>query len=257
MAMRRAFLVLAMIAASAGRAVADDNPPWVRIEAAKAAAARTGKPIVFFVATDLAPGATTLVASLDRMFGARSLRPRWPDFHWVKVADLKTMDHVRANAVNEVIVTDPDLNELFRGVVASVPDAEKALDQALKKYAPRPIPYKTYGPGTFKESSGKPLILIFADLGKNSLATLNALEQPMLAKLTERCDFVRFHSKQDAEAVKRWKVVSAPTIIVLDTAKEEGYGAVVERTSGKKSPPELKAFLLRALKPYEKPADAR
>ena len=255
MPMRTAGLSLLLIATTAWAVVPDDNPPWVRIEVAQRMSAQTGRPIVFFVATDLAPGATTLVASLDRVFGARSIRPRWNEFHWVKVADLKSMDRVLANAVNEVIVTDPDLNELYRGVITSVPTAEAALDAALKKYAPYPIPYKTYSPATFKAASGKPLILVFADDGKNSQAVLTAFEQPMLAKYTAKCDFARFDVKRDAEAVKQWKVVSAPTIIVLDTTKEEGYGALAERTSGKKTPPELKTLLLRALKAYEKAQD--
>lgn len=254
MRMRTTAFFLAMMSATA---VADDNPPWMRMDVAQRASAQSGKPIVFFVATDLAPGATTLVASLDRVFGARSIRPRWNDFHWVKVADLKTMDHVKANAVNEVIITDPDLNELHRVVITSVPTAEAALDAAVKKYAPYPIPYKAYKAGTFKETSGKPLILVFADGGKDSLAVLSAFEHPMLAKITAKCDFARFDFKQDVEAAKQWKVVSAPTIIVLDTAKDEGLNAVVDRTNGKKTPPELKSLLLKALKPYEKPDTAR
>lgn len=242
----------ALVLAFGATALADDNPPWMRMDVAQRAAGLSGKPIVFFVATDLAPGATTLVASLDRVFGARSIRPRWNDFHWVKVADLKSMDHVKANAVNEVIVTDPDLNELHRTVITSVPTAEAALEAALKKYAPYPIPYKTYKAGTFKETSGKPLILVFVDGGKDSLALLTALEQPMLAKFTAKCDFARFDFKRDAEDAKTWKVVSAPTILVLDPSKDEGLNAITERTNGKKTPPELKALIVRALKPYEK-----
>ena len=237
--------------ASAGT---DDNPPWARFEVATGLAGLSGKPILFFVSTDLAPGATTLAGGLDRMFGSRLLRPRWGEFHWVKVADLKTMDMVKANVVNEMIITDSDLSELFRGVVATGPEAEKGMNAALKKYAPRPIPYKTYDAGTFKQSTGKPLILVFADTSKDSVAVLTALEQPMLAKVTEKCDFARFTFSKDDEGVKKWNVVSAPTIIILDTSKEEGLKAVAERAPGKKSPPEIKALILRALKACDKAA---
>lgn len=247
--------VLAAFAGLFGATVGtDDNPPWARFEVAARQAGLSGKPILFFVSTDLAPGATTLDGGLDRMFGARTLRPRWDQFNWVKVADLKTMDRVKANVVNEMIITDPDLNELFRGVVRTAPDAEKGMNEALKKYASRPVPYMTYDNDTFKRSMGKPLILVFADLGKDSMALLTALEQPMLARYTEQCDFVRFAFTKDAESVKQWNVVSAPTIIVLDTSKEEGRKAIFERVSGKKTSAELKALILRALKMCDKAA---
>ena len=255
MAARALAAVLGLAWATAASAGADDNPPWARFEVATAQAGLSGKPILFFVSTDLAPGATALAGGLDRMFGARILRPRWDEFHWVKVADLKTMDLVKANVVNELIITDADLNELFRGVVKTGPEAEKGINDALKKWVGRPIPYKTYDAGTFKQSTGKPLILVFADGAKDSVALLTALEQPMLAKLTEKCDFARYTFAKDAEGVKRWNVVSAPTIIVLDTSKEEGQKAVSERVSGKKSPPEIKALILRALKKCEKAVD--
>ena len=251
----RALATLAFLAwTTAASAVVDDNPPWARFEVATAQAGLSGKPILFFVSTDLAPGATTLDGGLDRMFGARTLRPRWGEFHWVKVADLKSMDQVKANAVNELIITDPDLNELFRGIVKTAPEAEKGMNDALRKFAPRPIPYKTYDADTFKQATGKPLILVFADNAKESLAALTALEQPMLARYTEKCDFARFVFKKDEEAVKKWNVVSAPTVIVLDTSKEEGQKAIFERAAGKKSAPELKALILRALKKCEKDA---
>jgi hypothetical protein len=255
MAARALAAVVGLAWTMAASATADDNPPWARFETATAMSGLSGKPILFFVSTDLAPGATTLAGGLDRMFGSRILRPRWDEFHWVKVADLKTMDLVKANVVNEMIITDSDLHELFRGVVKTGPEAEKGMNDALKKWVGRPIPYKTYDAGTFKQSAGKPLILVFADLTKDSLAVLSALEQPMLAKLTEKCDFARFTFAKDAECVKQWNVVSAPTIIILDTSKEEGQKAISERAPGKKSPPEIKALILRALKKCEKAAD--
>lgn len=252
----RALAILAFTAwSTAASAGVDDNPPWARFEVATAQAGLSGKPILFFVSTDLAPGATTLDGGLDRMFGARTLRPRWGEFHWVKVADLKTMDQVKANAVNELIITDPDLNELFRGIVKTAPEAEKGMNAALAKYAPRPIPYKTYDAEVFKQAAGKPLVLVFADNAKESLAVLTALEQPMLARYTEKCDFARFVFKKDSEDVKRWNVVSSPTVLVLDTSKEEGPKAIAERAPGKKTAPEYKALLLRALKKCEKAAD--
>ena len=254
MAARALAAVLGFAWATAATAVVADNPPWARFEVATGQAALSGKPILFFVSTDLAPGATVLAGGLDRMFGARILRPRWDEFHWVKVADLKTMDLVKANVVNELIITDSDLNELFRGVVKTGPEAEKGMNDALKKWVGRPIPYKTYDAGTFKQASGKPLVLVFADTAKDSVAVLTALEQPMLAKFTEKCDFARFTFKKDGEDAKRWNVVSAPTVIVLDTSKEEGQKAIFERAPGKKSPPELKALILRALKACEKKA---
>lgn len=250
----RALAAIVGLAWTAGAAASpDDNPPWTRFEVATAQAGISGKPILFFVSTDLAPGATTLEGGLDRMFGARTLRPRWGEFHWVKVADLKTMDLVKANVVNEMIITDPDLNELFRGVVKAAPDAEKAIGDALKKYVGRPIPYKTYDAETFKQAAGKPLILVFSDNAKESMGVLTALEQPMLARYTEKCDFARFTFKKDEDA-KKWNVVSAPTIIVLDTSKDEGPKAIFERAPGKKSPPEIKALILRALKMCDKAA---
>jgi len=238
----------------AAGAAADDNPPWVKPEQARAKAAVTGKPILYFVSTDLTPGATTLLGGLDRMFGARALRPKWDEFLWVKVADLKTMDLVRANSVNEMIIWDPDQNELFRGVVKEVPEAEKGMDAALKKYAPRPIPYKKYDKVLVQDAADslKPLILVFADESKDSLAVLAALEDRMVAQVTAKCEFSRFAFKKDNPDCKRWNIVSAPTLIVLDVTKEEGPKATAERTSGRKTPPEIKSLLTRALKSLEK-----
>ncbi len=243
---------LLALAVSLPSVAADDNPPWMKPDQARIKAGLTGKPILYFVATDLTPGATTLLGGLDRMFGARSLREKWDDFVWVKVADLKTMDLVKGNSVNELIIMDPDHNELFRGVVKDAMEAGKGMDAALKKYASRPIPYKTYDASTFKSAGAKPLILVFADEGKDSQTTLTSLEDRMVANLSAKCEFVRFFFKKDSEECKRWNVVSAPTIIILDPSKEEGPKAITERTAGKKTPPEIKNLLLRAVKALEK-----
>lgn len=250
MALRLLPLLFIVLPCAAG-ATPDDNPPWVKHEQALAKAALTGKPILYFVSTDLAPGGTALLGGLDRMFGARIIRPRWDEFIWVKVADLKTMDLVKANSVNELIICDPDLNELFRGVVKDVAEAEKGMDAAVKKYAARPIEYKKYDYDAFKDSV-RPLIVVFADDGKDSQVLLTSLEDRMVARITPKCDFVRFFFKKDSEDVKKWNIVSAPTLLVLDGSKDEGPKGTIERTSGKKTPPEVKNILLRAIKALEK-----
>jgi hypothetical protein len=250
----RCLLALFLVLPCTAAATPDDNPPWVKPEQARARSGLSGKPILYFVSTDLTPGATTLLGGLDRMFGARSLRPKWDDFIWVKVADLKTMDLVKANSVNELIICDPDQNELFRGVVKEAAEAEKGMDAALKKYAPRAILYKKYDAAVFKDAGAatKPLVVVFADESKESQTVLTSLEDRMVAQVTPKCEFVRFFFRKDSEDAKHWNILSAPTLIILDATREEGPKATIERTTGKKTPPEIKSLLLRALKAVEK-----
>lgn len=258
MVLQKIVLLALLVACPAALAAAhDDNPPWAKPELARARSALTGLPVLYFVSTDLSPGGMAL-GGLDRMFGARALRAMWSEFLWVKVADQKTMDLVRANSANEIIICDPDQRELFRGVVKGAPEAQKGMEEALKKYASRPILYKKYDPDMLKQAgqANKPLIVVFADEGKDSQVVLSSLEDRMVAQITPKCEFVRFYFKKGSEEVQHWNVLSAPTLIALDGTKEEGPKATIERVTGKKSPVEVKALLLKLLKTLEKKESA-
>jgi hypothetical protein len=177
------------------------------------------------------------------------------EFLFVRACDKKTQEAIRSRP-GEIVILDPEGAELHRGVCMDAPAIEKAMDAALQKYAPKPISWNLYESKGLESarSAGKLALLAFDDGGKDGDALLKALEDRMVAGQHERFLFVRVPFKKDSDDVRAWAVTSALTLLIVDPSQEPGPKAVLEKTVGKKTPVQLKAFLQKASKAKEKPA---
>ena len=82
--------------------------------------------------------------------------------------------------------------------------------------------------------------------------TIRSLEDRAVAKLHPRCSFVAMEYRKDSPDLAKWNVLAAPTLLLLDAEKEFGPKAVIERSSERKNPREVKAFLRRGLAAIDK-----
>jgi hypothetical protein len=144
-----------------------------------------------------------------------------------------------------VVITDPDGDEIGRGTFLSEANLVHTLDEAIKKYTDTPV---SWGSDVKSASAGKLLVVGFDDEKGEALKTL---QDKTLVKLHDRCSFVKLPYEKGSDTVKQWNVMMTPTIILCDPSKEDPSKQPIERLSGKKSPRELKAAILRALKKVE------
>jgi len=178
------------------------------------------------------------------------------EFLFVKACDKKTQETVRSRGPGELVFIDPDGTELHRGVCLDAAAIEKAMDVALGKYAPRPISWNVYeGKALDSARTAEKLALVaFDDGGKDAQALFKALEDRMLARLQDKFTFIRIPHRKDSDEARTWAVSSAPTLLVVDPAKEAGPKAVLERISGKRTAAQLKAAMQKACRSQEKSA---
>lgn len=179
---------------------------------------------------------------------------RYKDFLYVKCGDKKTAEEVKAKNPPEVIFFDADGEEISRSPVKKAGDVDRAMNEALKKYAPREIAWASYDPEAVKAAreSGKLVVLAFASDSKDSAATLEAFTDRTLAKLHDKIAFFKIEFRKDGEVEKLWGVTSAPTVITVDGQQEPGSKAVIEKSLGKKTPGSLKSMIQKGLKQIEK-----
>jgi hypothetical protein len=175
---------------------------------------------------------------------------RKDEFYFVRVSDKKTALQLKATRTPEAIFIDGDAHEYFRADLKEPRILRRAMDSALEKFAPRPIAWAAQDAAKRTASSDEKrlTLLAFADDKKDSAETLKALEDKTVAKLHDRFHFVRVAYRPNSEDAKKWSVIQAPTLLVLDPAR----GAVLHREGGKKDASRAKAFLLDALAKLEK-----
>jgi hypothetical protein len=173
------------------------------------------------------------------------------EFLFVKACDKKTQEAIRSKGPGELVFLDPDGNELHRNVCLDAPAIEKAMDAALAKYAPRAISWNVYQDKAIESAraSRKLALVAFDNGGKDAEALLKSLEDRMLARLHDRFSFIRVEFRKDSDEARTWAVSSAPTLLIVDPAKDAGAPAVVERIAGKKNVAQLKAILQKATRP--------
>jgi hypothetical protein len=85
----------------------------------------------------------------------------------------------------------------------------------------------------------KPSVLLFLDSGLKSDIFLRMLGDPALPKdLFDKVAFARVEFKKDTDEAKKWKVLSAPTLVIIDNTKDApkvlktltgGSGATVKK----------------------------
>src|ERR1051326_4279398 len=103
--------------------------------------------------------------------------------------------HIKGAPV--VLFTDPDGDELHRASFTDESALHRAMDAALGKYQNKPVSWKSE---VSTASSKKLLIVGFDD---ETGEGLKVLEDKMLVKFHEKCDFVKLPSQKDGEAAKK------------------------------------------------------
>ncbi len=243
--MRRLLIlpVLALAVLLGGAAGQQSAPEWMKLDYAKALSTQTGKLILAYIACDPQTGMSKSCGNggTDRAFTDSALSKRLEAFYPVRVCDKKTALDLRATKALEVLFLDGDGDEVTRGAFGDARSLETLLKAAEQRYVSKEIAWAAKAPAA--DSERRPSLLVFADERKDSLETLKALEDRTLVKYQERFHFVKLAGKRDAEEARRWGVVALPTVLILDPLKPE----VLERSSGRRSPRELKGLITKAL----------
>jgi hypothetical protein len=243
-----------LLCPSAGLLAADEEQVrWVKLDEARARSAATGKPVLVICLTDMIPDGPG-TKGIDRSFTSELVRPHKDDFLFVKCTDMPTVKAVKATSKCELIIFDPDGDELLRTVVKSTQDIANAMKQSLARYVNKPIQWTAEPPAPAERSpSGRKLtVVLFRTASEDVDALIRSLEDRSVAKLHPNCAFVAMDFRKDSPEVGKWSVLCAPTLLLLDAEKEFGPKAVVDRTSDRKNAREIKAFLRKGLAAIEK-----
>ena len=248
---RPAVLVLACLAGLGASPQQSIN--WMRLDQAKGLALRTGNPILVFVACDPATGSSSCGnGPSDRAFGEPCIEKRKESFHFVRVVDKKMAQDLKATRCAEIIFLDCDGDEFCRSTFQDFRSLDKAMGEALQKYAPKEIAWAAYDAkaGVTASEERKRLVLLgFVDEKKESAEALKALEDRQLVKYHDKFLFIRVAFKKDSEEARKWVVAQAPVLVIVDPAK----GVEVDRLSGRRSVKEIKPVFAKAMTRLEKP----
>lgn len=250
--MTRALFVLASLLAVG--AAPQQSINWLRLDQARALATKTGNAILVFVACDPNTGNSSCGnGPSDRAFGETCVEKRKDSFHFVRVVDKKTAQDLKATRCGDVIFLDGDGDEFYRSVFQDIRALDRAMEQALLKYAPKEIAWGSYDAKSTATQVQTPenrrlVLLGFSDDKKESAEALKVLEDRQLVKYHEKFLFVRIAFKKDSEESKKWGVTQAPSMVLVDPAK----GDVVDRLSGRRTVKEIKPVFAKAMSRLEK-----
>ncbi len=236
-------LCVALLSALGG---GDDRIPWTKADAAKARAAAVGKPICWYFTTNTfrkdAPLALpAAIAGADAAFLHKSVLKRKDQFLWVR-GDQNLANRFNVQGAPAVLFTDAEGDVFHR---ASITDAETllvALVAVIKdKFVNKPVAWgDIVRTGPIRTSF---LVVGFEGAGGDAL---KVWEDRSLVKYHKLIEFVKLDPEK-GETGKRWKVDGkTPTILICDAMER-----VLERVSGKKTPAEMRAALLKAWKKLE------
>lgn len=226
----------------------DEQVKWLKLDEARARSATGGKPVlVWCISALLVDGPPT--KGLDQAFQSEVVRVQKDDFHFVKCADMSTIKAVKATSKCELIVFDPDGDEVLRAVPKSVPEIAAAMKEATSRYSSKPIQWSVGAP----PSDSRPMTVVLVSDGSDAAeAAARTLEDRRVVKFHDRCVFVKLDYRKDAPETKVWNISSVPTVILLDHAKDFVPASVVGRSAERKTPREMKSFLVKGLSDIEK-----
>jgi hypothetical protein len=231
----------------------EEQVRWVKLDEARAKSILTGKPVLVLCITDLLPDGPP-TKGIDRSFTSELVRPQRDEFLFVKCTDMSTVKAVKATSKSEMIFFDPDGEELHRTVVKCTQDIADAMKVTLTRYANQPIRWTSEPPAPVERSpDGRKLtVVLFRSASEDVEGVIRSLEDRSVSKFHSRCAFVSMEYRLGSETVAKWTVVAAPTLLLLDAEKEFGPKAVLDRTSGRKTPREVRGFLRKGLAEIEK-----
>ncbi len=216
---------------------------WLKLDQAKALAAHTNKLILVYVACDPKSGSAPCSGgAVERVFSDPSLARRQEDFYFVRVCEKKTAQLIKATKGPEAIVIDADGDEVYRGSFTDVATLEQVMGAAQARLLPRE-PH--WGSEIAPTPGGKSLLIVAFDDEKGE--SLKPFEDRLLVKYHERIEFVRYSSRKDVEAAKKWGVAQGAAIFICDAARENPEKNALEKLTGKKTPAQLKASIQKAI----------
>ena len=207
---------------------------WMKLEQARVIAARAGKPILVIVTVDPKTGNSACGRSsgLDKALSDPAIEKRSGNFCFVRACDRKTAEDVRASRCLELIFLDPEGEEVHRAEFKDAPGLDKAMSAAAERCAARPVAW-----ASTEGNAGKPVVYVFGDA-----ETIKALEDRAVSPLHERVVFIKAALR--GEDAKRFGVSQAPAVVVVDPSNKN---EILEKVTGRKTPKDLRAALLRAL----------
>jgi hypothetical protein len=215
---------------------------WLKLDQAKAVSSHTNKLILVYVACDPRSGSAPCSGgAAERVFSDPLILKRQEEFHFVRVCEKKTALAVRATKPPEAIILDADGDEVFRSGFTDVASLDQTLGSALQRYAPKEIRWS----GDVVAGTGKPLLVVGFDDEKGE--ALKAFEDRTLVKYHDRIEFVRYSTKKDLEASKKWGVTQGPAVFICDATRENPEKNSLEKLTGKKNAAALKAAIQKSL----------
>lgn len=226
----------------------DDKIAWEKADTALATASAAGKPVLWYFSTNqfvknAVPPTVDAIGQADLAFTNPGIVKRQKEFVWVR-GDLAMANRFKITGAPMALFTDGDGHVLHRAPFNSPSTLYDAMNEVLlKKFVNQPVAWGDVvrtGPITKK-------LLVVGFEGEKA-ESLKVLEDRTLVKYHERCEFVKLPFQKDSETARKWGVTRAPAIVICDPAER-----VLERVPGDKSPAEVKAALVRALKKVDDP----
>jgi hypothetical protein len=225
---------------------ADDKITWEKGDAALAAAAITGKPVIwYFVVNQFSKDAMPAVAATgaDGAFTNPVIIKRRESFHWVR-GDQTLANRFKMQGAPGIVITDADGDVLHRAAIASPENLYDAMQVVLQeKYVDTPV---TWG-DVVRTGPIKKKLLVIGVEGEEGDA-LKSLENKTLVKYHKNCEFVKLPLKKGDQDARKYTVEKTPSVVICDPMER-----VLERVHGKITPAQLKAAFVKALRKVEDP----
>lgn len=242
-------LVVPVLVLLSGTAFADDKIAWEKADDVLSRAAATGKPVIwYFVVNQFTKEAGGLPALLnagaaEKAFTNPVIIKRREPFLWVR-GDQALANSFKVQGAPMVVITDADGDVIHRAPIASPENLFDAMQLVLKeKYVDAPV---AWGDVVRTGPIKKKLLVIGFDGDKGD--ALKSLEDKTLVKYHKSCEFVKLPYEKGGEAARKWTVDKSPSIVICDAAEH-----VLERLSGKLSPCQIKAAIVKAMSKLDGP----
>ncbi len=177
----------------------------------------------------------------------------------MRCADKATAEKVKSQSPPSVIFLDADGEEYYRTVI-SVKTLEDVFKKALEMYSSKEIAWAPGEPASGlsqARDSRKLLALTFLDDKKDSESFVETLQDRWIVKHHGKVVFQKRAFSRDSEECKEWGVSMAPTLLLVDPCEEDARKRVVDRLTGKKSVPSVRAFLVKNIEKYARQVSSR
>lgn len=157
-------------------------------------------------------------------------------------ASQRIANRYKVKGAPALVFVDPDGQVIHQASVASGPEAVKrAFAMASEKYASKPVTWEN----DVRAASTKKLLVVGFDTGEGK--ALKVFEEPALAKYQDKLGFVKMTFEKGSDLAKRWRVYSAPTLLICDPSQEDPAKKPLAKLQGKKSLASVRAAVLKSL----------